>query len=357
MRVLVMPADITGCGYYRLMFPGNHLASLGHEVVVLSPLSYESKNGFAAKMSGSEMIDVQLPVDDVDVLVLQRVAHQMHLQTIPLLRKKGIAVVVDMDDNLSAIHPKNVAYQQYNPRSNTAFSYKTAEQICRDATYVTVTTPALLKTYVPHGRGQVLDNYVPERYIDIEPLRMNEQPVFGWPGNTISHPTDLQVVGRSVEALVNEGFKFKQVGGGNDVRQQLRLSRPVETTGGVHMSHYPYAIAETMDIGMAPLEVSEFNKSKSRLKPLELNSVGVPYVASPRESYRQYHKDSGGAGLLAETSKDWYTCLKKLLTDEPMRKELGAQGRAYAATQTVEANSWRWLEAWTRAYEIQRAGR
>lgn len=355
MRVLIMPADATGCGQYRLMLAGNHLASLGHDVIVLNPLSEAGKSGFAVHMVGDEAVDIKLPVDGVDVLVVQRLAHKMHQQTVPLMRKKGIAVVVDMDDNLSCIHPQNIAYAQYHPRSPSDFSYKVAEQICRDATYVTVTTPALLKTYAPHGRGQVLDNYVPEMYLDMMPVRTNLEPVFGWPGNTISHPTDLLACGRSVEQLVNEGFHFKTVGGADGVQKQLRLANYPDTTGPVQMGMYPYAIASNLDVGIAPLEISEFNRGKSRLKPLELNALGVTYVASPRDAYRAYHKASGG-GLLADTPKEWYTNIKKLMVDEGYRKELAAQGRAYAETQTIERNSWRWLEAWTRAYEIQRSG-
>jgi hypothetical protein len=356
MRVLVMPADLGGCGHYRMMFPAEHLASTGHEVIISPPLIGNQNNGFSARMIGDKMLDVTLPVPDVDVVVLQRLAHVMHQQTVPLLRSKGIAVVVDMDDNLSCIHPKNVAFQQYHPMSQTQFSYKAAAQICKDATLVTVTTPALLNTYASHGRGMVLDNYVPERYLDIDPIRTDPEPVLGWPGNTISHPADLLACGRSMEALMHEGFRFKVVGQPNGVRQQLRLTREPETTGNVGMANWPSAIANNIDVGIAPLEVSEFNRGKSRLKPLELNALGIPYVASPRDAYRQYHKDSGG-GLLAESSKEWYSSAKRLLTDHSLRKELGEKGREHAETQTVELNSWRWMEAWTKAVEIQRSGK
>jgi hypothetical protein len=40
--------------------------------------------------------------------------------------------------------------------------------------------------------------------------------------------------------------------------------------------------------------------------------------------------------------------------DEPLlRQELGEQGHEYTKTQTVEKNSWRLWEAWTRAYEAR----
>jgi hypothetical protein len=42
------------------------------------------------------------------------------------------------------------------------------------------------------------------------------------------------------------------------------------------------------------------------------------------------------------------------MTNEAQRKELAEQGRSFAATQTVEKNAWRFWEAWTTAYDIQR---
>jgi hypothetical protein len=82
-------------------------------------------------------------------------------------------------------------------------------------------------------------------------------------------------------------------------------------------------------------------------------AAGVPWVASPRAEYRRLHKESG-CGFLADTPKQWYAHLTRLLADSCLRKEQAEAGREYMATQTYEANAWRWLEAWTRAVEIQR---
>jgi hypothetical protein len=75
-------------------------------------------------------------------------------------------------------------------------------------------------------------------------------------------------------------------------------------------------------------------------------------VASPRAEYRRLHKESG-AGLLAEGPKEWYKAIKQLMDDAQLRQELGERGREYMRTQTIEANAWRHLEAWQRAYDIQ----
>lgn len=348
MRVLIFPADNAGCGYYRLMFAAEHLKSLGHDIIIKWP---DKDAVFEVYMEGDTPTDFVLPEKDVDVIVMQRISHELHVKVLPLMRSRGIATVIDMDDNLSAIHRDNVAYWNYHPRNiKTPFSWKHSEQVCREATMVTVSTQSLLSKYAAHGRGMVIDNYIPERYLDVMPMQEDEDPIFGWAGTVQSHPADLQVCGKAIQTLMDQGHRFRIVGPGKQAKENLRLNQEPESTGVVSLFNWPNAIAE-LSVGMAPLEMSTFNTSKSRLKPLEFNSVGVPYVISPRQEYRKYHKDSG-AGLMADTPKEWISCISQLMTNESMRKELSEQGRAFAATQTVEEHSWRWLEAWTRAHDI-----
>lgn len=350
MRVLVLPADNAGCGNYRLIMAAEHLRTQGHDIHIGMPQTDQA--GFSVLMDEDTMIDFKLPVDDVDVIVMQRISHHLHVQSVPLLREKGIAVVVDMDDDLTCIHPRNLAFWNYRTRSASPFTGKNATQVCKDATLVTVSTKPLLNVYARHGRGQVIDNYVPERYLYVNLPK--EEPVFGWAGTLKSHPVDLAVCGRAVRELVDQGYRFKVVGPADkDLVPALKLAAVPDATGVSDMFGWPAALSH-LDVGMAPLEMSTFNTSKSRLKVLEYGSIGIPAVASPRAEYRRFHKESGGAGILAETPKEWAAGIKKLMDDESMRKEMSEQVRAFAATQTIEKHSWRWLEAWTRAYEIQR---
>ena len=345
MRILVIPADMAGCGYYRLLWAAEYLQSQGHDILIQWP---KTGDGLEVRMVGDTVIDCNVP-HDADVIVLQRVAHAWHSQVIKILRSKGVGVVIDMDDDLTAIHRKNKAWLNYHPKSNTPYSWRNAEQACRDATLVTVSTSTLLKIYAKHGRGMTIPNFVPARYLKIQ--RQPQDPAFGWAGTTQSHPADLKVCGKAVQQLLDEGYAFKVVGPPSDVRNELRLTKEPNYTGVVSIHAWANAMAQ-LDVAMAPLEVSAFNHSKSALKIIEAMAVGVPFVASPRTEYRRVAAESGG-GLLAETPKEWYLKIKQLMDDEVMRKELGEAGRAYMQTQTIEANAWRHLEAWTRAHEIE----
>jgi glycosyltransferase involved in cell wall biosynthesis len=347
VRVLVVPADAYGCGYYRLIWVARHLRSQGHDVEIQMP-SQAKDSGLEIKLEDDEVVDVAVP-GEADVLVLQRVSHHWHSQVVRLLRVKGVAVVIDMDDDLSSIHRDNIAYVNYHPRSNTPFSWKNVERACKDATLVTVSTRPLLDVYARHGRGLVLDNYVPARYLDIKP---EDTGCLGWAGTTASHPGDLPMCGKAVRDLVREGYRFKVVGPPSKVRDGLRLDREPEYTGIVGIDDWATEISK-LSVALAPLHASKFNYSKSRLKVAEAMAVGVPWVGSPRPEYTRVRRESG-AGTLAETPKDWYQAIRKLMDDPALRQDEGARGREFMRDQTVEGNAWRWAEAWARAYDIQR---
>lgn len=350
MKVYVFPADAHGCGHYRLIWPASALKQQGHDIVIMPPVK---EAGFLIKTEVGDdnverIIDVQIP-PGADVVVVQRASHRRQQELITFLRSKGVAVVVDMDDDMSTIHPDNVAFQAYRHNGRTDYSWKWALESAKVATLVTTSTVALQKVYAPHGRGMVIDNYVPAATLDYP---QPETGAFGWAGTTLSHPNDLQVVGDTVRRLMKEGHQFRVVGGPSKVKQNLRLTEDPVCTGSVGLEVWIKTIAETLDIGMVPLAPTNFNTAKSRLKGIECMAAGIPWVASPRAEYRRLQKESG-CGFLAETPKQWYAHLTRLLTDSCLRKEQVEAGKEYMATQTYEAHAWRWAEAWQRAVEIQ----
>lgn len=351
MKVYVLPADAHGCGHYRLIWPANVLQSHGYDVVIMPP---HEKSGFLAKVGenddGSQTLTSVTVPPDADVIVLQRPAHPLQPQMIKLMRANGIAVVVDMDDDMSSIDPNNIAYQTYHPRSKSPLSWRHAAESCRVATLVTTSTRALQRVYAKHGRGEVLDNYVPEAYLS---MPRGDSRCFGWAGTTKSHPNDLQVAGNVYQRLIDEGYCFRTVGGASSVKQAARLRNEVSCTGSIPLIDWARVIYQELYVGMAPLGATAFNQGKSRLKAIEYMAGGVPWVGSPREEYRRLQRESG-CGLMAATPKEWYANLKRLLTDEILYKEQVEMGYSYMSDQTYQENGWRWASAWSRAYEIER---
>lgn len=346
MRVYVYPADLTGCGQYRLILASKVLQAQGHDVIIQMPSERTGIGGGIDEYGNSVYADAP---EDADVIVMQRLTYRPIATAVPLLRAQGIAVVVDMDDDLSSIHPKHSAYEKLQPGSGDGMhSWVNAAHACQTATLVTTSTPALQKVYAPHGRGVVLRNCVPASYLDVPRV---DSDVIGWAGAVPSHPMDLQETGTAIRRLVSQGHQFKVIGPAYGVTRALDLEAMPTSTGNVSFEQWPHAVA-TLGVGMVPLEASRFNSAKSALKGLEMAAVGVPFVASPRDEYRWLHDQ--GAGLLASKPQHWFKTLRGLATDPVRRQEMSEAGRAVAARHTIEANAYRWLEAWELAYRIQR---
>lgn len=349
MKVYVFPADLYGCGYYRLIWPAEHLRALGHDVVVVGPKERGSHLRAATDDHG-RVTDVDFP-RDADVIVLQRITHSKLIDAIKVMRGKGVALVIDMDDDLAAINPNNPAFRAMHPTLGISkeHNWLNTQLACEAASWVTVSTPALLQRYAPHGRGTVLVNRVPESYLRLE---RDDSDVVGWGGSVHSHPDDLQTTGPAIASLVREGVRFRIVGPADGAREALGLDRDPEATGprDLHAEWMP-ALAE-LGIGIAPLADTRFNAGKSWLKPLEYAAVGVVPVMSPRAEYRAIH--DLGVGLLARKPRDWIRHIQRLVGDRALRTDMSQAAREVAAKLTVEDGAHLWWEAWSAAYGVER---
>lgn len=357
MKIKVYPADTTGCGHFRLLWPVEALRRSGLSEGIVIDVRPPTERDLKLRMEGERVVEV-VDADPDAVYVFQRLTHSWMAQAVPLLRAAGAAVVIDIDDDLGSIHPSNPAYESLHPRGDdgrapgrrTRHSWLHLKQACRDATLVTVSTPALLQRYAAHGRGHVLFNYLPDIYFGVP---HEDSAVVGWPASIHSHPDDPSAVGGAVARLYASGTAFRVIGDPIGVGAAFGLrDDPSGASGPIGVGQWPAAVAE-LGVGIAPLADTRFNACKSWLKPLEMSALGVPWVASPRAEYERLHRR--GAGALADTPRRWYRELERLTKNAPLRHERAEGGREVAAGLRLQDHAWRWLEAWSRAADLQRS--
>lgn len=352
MRVSVYPMDMTGCGHFRLIWAAEHLRSQGHDVEVIRP----KERKLALVTRDGHVMDVQWKTPKPDVIVFQRITHPWLAEAVPVLRRQGIAVVVDVDDDLTTLHPRNPVYASLHPKSGVLsdggqkHSWTCLGDACRDATLVTVSTPGLLPVYAAHGRGRIIRNVLPEHYFGVP---HDDSGIIGWPAALVSHPDDPSACGGAVARLVGDGADFRVLGDATACGAAFGLMRDPDRIGprAIDLPDWPGQVAR-LGIGIAPLADTRFNRSKSWLKPLELAALGVPCVMSPSEEYTRLN--AMGVGLLAGRARSWYSQLNRLRTNEKARRDLGEAGRAAVDGLRVVKESWRWAEAWADALAIQR---
>lgn len=345
MKAAVYPADVGGCGYYRVINATEELIRQGHDIDLVMPNEPAERQMQAAwreRFDGvAELVDVIVP--DVDVVVFQRPLRGYMTEAIRILQQRGIRVVVEIDDDFTSISKRNVSYRSVDPKQSPARNWAHLAEACSLADLVTVSTPRLAEVYGAHGRVRIVPNYIPAAYLDA--WREDHDGMYvGWSGSTETHPDDLQVTGGGVARAIERcGATMAIVGTGRGVKDAMGLNTIPMSCGWRQLDDYPDAIAQ-FDVGIVPLEASPFNEAKSWLKGLEYAAVGVPFVATPTGPYRALAEM--GAGLLAETPRQWEGIVKRLLRDDDYRHKVAAQGRSVAARMTVEAHAHEWWDAW-----------
>ncbi len=130
----------------------------------------------------------------------------------------------------------------------------------------------------------------------------------------------------------------------------------IYTFGGVSYHYHPqveeflryHQAIGILDIAVAPLAPTAFNRCRSGSKWLEHSLHETAMVVSDLEPYAAVQ--DGVTALKAQpTLAAWHACLKRLITDAELRRRIGAAARAEVLRMhTVEA--WRpawcaWLEA------------
>ena len=331
-------ADRTGFGQYRCLLPGEALTARGHTITADETLSMPA-------------------IDSADVLVGQRIGKHgpsAIWQAIARDDSRTAKLVYELDDDVFALadEPSNPNHRTWpallgNVRANLA---------CADA--VTVSTDRLAEVVSAHTSApvHVVPNAVPDALLDkIVPLRVKPRAL-GWSGSA-THNGDWahdSNAGRIVNWLASSrvgqhGQWMLRTFGAQPAPLDAALDRETKRVWHLHapgtpnLWRYYILINRWFDIGLAPLAPTQFNRSKSDLRLLELAALGIPWVAS---AFGPYAADSPArGGLRVSLARGWFEALSAVASDEDMRRELRMQGRVWAKTRTISAVLPQWEAA------------
>ena len=349
-RIVVLPADMSGCGYYRMRLPAGAVqhARPDWKVEVYRPSQVELGVGMQGELWSVRGIP---DPEAIDLLVMQRVATRAQVEFLEWAQSKGTATVVDSDDAMWCIDPDNAAHPYWNGAEAVHWRY--LDRAAATADITTVTTDALARRYGKHGRCEVLPNCVPADLWDhLESARegLDATPALGWAGTTATHPHDLEVVGDAVaRAVADTGCAVRVVGDAAGAARDWGLQREqVDRVENTPIGLPYYTALTTIDIGLVPLQDGPFNRAKSYLKALEFAACGVPVIASPTPANRELAKRVGI--MLASTPAQWYDHITFLLQYPEERERLAQQAQEQVKRlHTYEANAHQWIAVWERA--------
>ena len=96
----------------------------------------------------------------------------------------------------------------------------------------------------------------------------------------------------------------------------------VRTEGMIDWRRLPGLIAQ-VDINLAPLEDTIFNRAKSELKWFEAALVRVPTVASKVGAFERVIEEGKTGALCRNETENWYSSLCRLVENESVCKKMG----------------------------------
>lgn len=345
-----------GAGWYRLGLPGRHLVDTFQ--VVAGTLAFDQRSGVFGVRAWPEHPEGEATIEVPDVIVLQRWMFASIVEETRVAKAAGQVVVQDVDDNFWALDPRNRAAQATDPMTNPIENREWYIRGIREASAVTVSTPALadalryqlgVKT-----RIEVLPNHVDTKAFETIALEKLERgpflcPTIGWVGATAWRSGDLETLRgilpqwfrRHPEAMAYHGGSV-QAEGVQSFREGVGLPEtvPYGEKPMAPIGDYP-ALMEPMDVGLVPLRDAPFNRAKSWIKGLEYAAAGVPFVASDLPEYRKLQEDYG-IGQVARRPKDWAKALDRLVDREEWYVEAASNLRAVKALDIRQgAHRWR----------------
>ncbi|MGY1683569.1 glycosyltransferase family protein [Geodermatophilus sp. SYSU D01176] len=349
MNVLLSTTLFTGGLYHRMAEPARAVREAGLGIDVTVQRGVTTTMAPAPGDPDGPLVVRDVDAQGADVVVLQLPKTQEMLDSLRLLQAQGVAVVVEMDDLLSAVPPGHQGYDALVRYGVARF----AAACAREADFVTVSTPALLPEYAPHGRGMVVPNAIPRRIAELTPAYQRDPATLtiGWTGTVGTHPYDLQEMGSGLQQALDRTrgrSRFAIMGLAEDARERLRLAEdPIQIDWIKEVDGYAAALGQQFDVGLAPLRLDRFNTCKSWLKVLEYSARGVFAVRSPSAEYERL-----GLGYRAKRPRDWATAISRAVEDPDWRREQAAAARERVlASHLTEHTAELWATAWRKARE------
>ena len=350
LKILAVPANEGGCAYYRIISPVRKLEELyGDHVEVRwnkNPLGIDEETG-----QWKEDWDFE-DMKWADIVFTQNLSNFGGNYTARIIGKAkefGKLVHYDTDDLLTNIYKGHRLYDVYKEKGLeeiTKFIYNNSD-------LVTVTQrkfAARVAPYCNHKNTLAIVKNSIDYNLPCWNMERIKKPKknftrFGWVGG-IHHEQDLKYFS-GVPHFVNQRIGREncrwdfyghpppqtpkddwQIDVWRRYRQIILRGFKGQANWRIHYAMQPDRYGQfytDMDIALAPLEMNEFNDSKSEIKVAECGRYKVPLVATNCGAYDEWI-ENGETGFLIDPNKpiaEWTKILTKCAKNPDMVKRMG----------------------------------
>jgi glycosyltransferase involved in cell wall biosynthesis len=255
-----------------------------------------------------------------DVIFLARPQQYIVLPIIREARRLGKPILIDIDDwllDVPAEHP-HAAFFKSRPRQEIL---RTA--LCA-ADAITTSTPVIANRCQALGlRTYLLPNAV-DCTAFTRQARHDGLVTIAFCG-TISHHTDVPLIAPGLQRILHtHSGSVRVVTVGCPIRE-LHGIPGYTHVDFVNAADYPQFLSNLrVDIGLAPLQDTPFNRAKSDIKYLEYSAVGAATLASPVFPYQSTIREDRGVLVSPNTHESWTDAVLRLVENHELRQHLAS---------------------------------
>ena len=297
-----------GCGYYRIVQPARLMG-------------FDIKGKEQAQKNNDEYYNDIFR--NCDIYWLHHICNPQVIKSMvvqAMVHKKKI--VVDLDDDFFSIPSNHSAYDLYKHGGQARLGLATLLTFVDAITVSNERIKDVISRYLKDVHNLTTPIFVLENRVD--PKMWREEPVkrrvIGYSGST-SHLHDLNMVLPAIRKVMEEDktVRFEMLGvlSKGNARKAFKgwpdhiLERIAMLGATATYDEYPDMLAEKgWKVGIAPLELNDFNKARSNIKWQEYTMSGYVTVASDFTPY-----DNTNA-IKCKTEEDWVRELKYWLDND-----------------------------------------
>jgi len=316
----IEPPQNLGAGdyYYRTHVPGISMAKDEGIYVVNLTNEHRIKQAVAAH---------------ADVLILKNICDPDFLPLIWKRKRQGRLTVYEIADDLDALQPWNPVYFFFKDQENRALVHRLASYC--DALQVTCPD---LKTKFGHlnRNTEVFPNQI--RDVPRErPDTFKKNVVIGW-GGSHGHLEDIrEIADPLMNWITNQPNVSLHLMCSDPIWNLFRglsTSKKKRIPTGTIDDYYRFLTG--IDIGIAPLKDTLFNRSRSDIKFLEYAISDVVPVMQNLEPYKN-SIDDGETGFLFRDSVELVSILRQLVTNPELTTETAGAARRYVINNRLQS--------------------
>lgn len=358
-RVLHYLADQSGCGFWRMIWPGDELMAYNKAVI----------------MSLYQMVLAASFYQGIDAIRLQRQCTETQLEFVKFLRQvstelekqtgKKMRLIYEVDDvvvPVEDIPDYNVCKPAFTDRKIHNIM-KEVVHLCDEMVVVSPYMRDHYKKHLDYDKISVIPNYAPKTWLDrgfdmqkvVDNYRAHKKkPRIIYAGsvthfdvaNKVSQQDDFTHI---VDYIINDivkDHKYEWVFlGGVPLKLRQFIGKGVELHDWTAVTEYPDKLKSLNgNVMIAPLYENNFNRAKSNLKLYEGGALGLPVIAQDLDCYNADWK------YLFKTGPELMSQIASIVGNEKSYKESVKYAREYAEKYWLKDHLDEWVLLYTTGY-------